>query len=198
MLNTDAAYLQSSLEQFAQRPARGPWTMIWNHQAVFLPLANVTSLYGTIVKSLREQIANGSSLHSLPIGADDSVQRGYQIQLETLASVFENPAQPIIEVAFGGAEFSTPSVGVPSVGILLKPLSRGAVLLNTTDVDAEPTLHYGTLTNPLDIDLLSSFLPFFRRLWDVKTLREVLGVVEVDPGRGWIRRCRSRRGYGTT
>ncbi|KAK8109689.1 GMC oxidoreductase [Apiospora kogelbergensis] len=172
MLNTDAAYLQSSLEQFAQRPARGPWTMIWNHQAVFLPLANVTSLYGTI--------------------------RGYQIQLETLASVFENPAQPIIEVAFGGAEFSTPSVGVPSVGILLKPLSRGAVMLNTTDVDAEPTLHYGTLTNPLDIDLLSSFLPFFRRLWDVKTLRNVLGVVEVDPGRGWIRRCRSRRGYGTT
>ncbi|KAK8070303.1 hypothetical protein PG994_006919 [Apiospora phragmitis] len=182
MLNTDAAYLQTTLDQFAERPARGPWTLIWNHQAVFLPLANVTSSFEAIVTSLREQIADGTFLTTLPPGADASVKRGYQAQLETLAGIFENSAQPIIEVPFGGAEFSTPSAGVPSIGILLKPLSRGAVLLNTEDIDAEPMLHYGTLANGLDVDVLASFLPFFRRLWDVPTLRDTLGVVETDPG----------------
>ncbi|KAK6822012.1 hypothetical protein PG987_014837 [Apiospora arundinis] len=160
MLDTDAAYLQKTLEQFAERPARGPWTLNWNSQA----------------------IANGSALTSLPPGASDSVARGYQAQLETLARVFEHPSQPILEVAFGGAEFMTSSVGVPGTGILLKPLSRGAVLIDPADVDAEPTIHYGTLANGLDTDIMASFLPFFRRLWNTTTLRDVLGVVETDPG----------------
>ncbi|KAK8880077.1 Oxygen-dependent choline dehydrogenase [Apiospora arundinis] len=182
MLDTDAAYLQKTLEQFAERPARGPWTLNWNSQAVFLPLANVTNSFTTLAKTLREQIANGSALTSLPPGASDTVARGYQAQLETLARVFEHPMQPILEVAFGGAEFMTSSVGVPGTGILLKPLSRGAVLIDPEDVDAEPTIHYGTLANGLDTDIMASFLPFFRRLWNTTTLRDVLGVVETDPG----------------
>ncbi|KAK8023418.1 hypothetical protein PG991_006657 [Apiospora marii] len=183
MLNTDPAYLQKSLDQYAERPARGPWTLIWDHQAVFLPLSNVTASAATLAASLREQIANASALSSTPPpGADESVERGYRAQLETLAGVLEHPAQPIIEIPFGGAEFMTSSAGVPSIGILLKPLSRGAVLLNTTDIEAEPVLHYGTLANGLDIDVMASFLPFMRRLWDAATFRDVLGVVETDPG----------------
>ncbi|KAK6855186.1 choline dehydrogenase [Apiospora arundinis] len=172
MLDTDAAYLQTTLDQFAERPARGPWTLNWNSQAVFLPLSNVSRSFTTLAKSLREQIADGSALMSLPPGAIDSVARGYQAQLETLARVFEHPSQPILEVAFGGAEFMTSSVGVPGTGILLKPLSRGAVLIDPADVDAEPTIHYGTLANSLDTDVMASFLPFFRRLWNTTTLRD--------------------------
>ncbi|KAK8085885.1 hypothetical protein PG997_007156 [Apiospora hydei] len=182
MLQTDATYLQTTLDQYAERPARGPWTMNWDSQAVFLPMADVTSSFGSIVASLRDQIANSSAIPTLPPGADASVARGYQAQLEALAGILENPAQPIIEVPFGGAEFNTPSTGVPTIGILLKPLSRGAVLLDPADIDAEPTIHYGTLANDLDIDIMASFLPFFRRLWDAPTLRDTLGVVETDPG----------------
>lgn len=183
MLSTDASYLQQTLEQYAERPARGPWTLIWDHQAVFLPLANVTESSAAIAASLRDQLANASALSpTLPPGAGESVERGYRTQLEALARVLEHPAQPIVEVPFGGAEFSTPSAGVPSIGILLHPLSRGAVLLNTSDVDAEPALHYGTLANALDLDILASFLPFMRRLWGATAFREGLGAVETEPG----------------
>ncbi|KAK8115455.1 hypothetical protein PG984_011957 [Apiospora sp. TS-2023a] len=185
MLNTDTAYLEKSLEQYAERPARGPWTLNWDSQAIFLPLRNVTKAFATMVAAARDQVANASALFpTLPPGADASVEKGYRAQLQALASVLAHPTQPIIEVPFGGAEFLTPSTGVPSVAILLKPLSRGAVLLNETDIDAEPVLHYGTLANDLDIDIMASFLPFMRGLWDAATLRDVLGVVEMEPGPG--------------
>lgn len=188
MLSNDETYLQESIEAFNLTPAQGPYTLGLGNTAVYLSLANITTSYKDIVASVRQQIESGEAATYLPSGAGESVVKGYLAQLENLAAVLENPTHPIFEAPFQGP---------PTVGFLLKPLSRGSVLLDPDDHDAEPVITYGTLANPIDVDIMASFVPLMRSVYSTPTMQE-MGVVETAPGvavrddeqiRDWIRQA---------
>ncbi|KAI8625502.1 GMC oxidoreductase-like protein [Xylariaceae sp. FL1651] len=174
LLNTDPAYLEQSIAEYHERPARGPYTVSLGNTAVYLPLANVTSDYRSIASSVAKQLASGELASYLPPGTAAPVVAGYRAQMELLARAYTHPAHPVFEAPFQGP---------PTVGFLLKPLSRGSVLLNTSNPDheAEPVLTYGTLSNPIDLDIMTTFLPLFRQVYSTPPMRS-LGVVEVSPG----------------
>ncbi|RYP27880.1 hypothetical protein DL767_007468 [Monosporascus sp. MG133] len=186
MLSTNMTYRQESIEAFYATPPRGPYTLALGNTAVYLSLANITTSYKDIASSVRQQVASGEAASYLPAGASESVVNGYLAQLEVLAAALENPTYPVFEAPFQGP---------PGVGFLLKPLSRGSVLLDPDDHDAEPVITYGTLENPVDMDIMASFVPLMRRVYSTPTMR-AMGVVETAPGaevqdeeeiREWVR-----------
>lgn len=172
MITTDEAYRNQSIKEFYSKPARGPYTQALGNLAVYLSLQNLTSSHKEIISSIREQISSGKAASYLPEGADKTVVKGYLAQLEVLAKSFENPSQPVFEAPFQGP---------PAATFLLKPLSRGSVLLDPNNVDGEPLITYGTFENPVDVDIVASFVPLVRKVYSTPALQR-LGVVETDPG----------------
>ncbi|RYO96713.1 hypothetical protein DL765_011513 [Monosporascus sp. GIB2] len=186
MLRTNATYLRESIDAFYATPSRGPYTLGMNNNFVYLPLANITASYKDIASSVRRQVASGEAASYLPAGASESVVNGYLAQLELLAATLENPTHPVFEAPFQGP---------PVTAFLLKPLSRGSVLLDPDNHDAEPVITYGTLENPLDLDIMASFVPLMRSVYSTPAMR-AMGVVETAPGgrvqgeeqiREWVR-----------
>lgn len=171
-LSTNATFLQESIDQYALRPAQGPYTQGVANTAAFPALNLVTDEYKTLAAAVREQVANGSAAQYLPPGTPDTVIAGYYEQLSHIADAMENTEQPFME---GWTS------GIPQYGSLLHPLSRGSILLNTSDIDGEPVINFNTVSNPLDLDILVTFVPFFRRIWATDAFRD-LGIVETSPG----------------
>ncbi|KAK9778159.1 putative Glucose-methanol-choline oxidoreductase N-terminal domain-containing protein [Seiridium cardinale] len=186
MLSNDPDYLQDAALNYTESPAGGPYTLAFTNTAVYLPLANITSSFSSIASAVREQINNGSFKSYLPAGADASVVKGYEAQLTVLADVFEHPSQPVFEAPFQGP---------PNYGLLLKPLSRGSILIDPANPDAEPIFNYGTAANPIDLDIMASFVSLIRRVCNTPSM-QTMGVVETTPGpqvqtfdeiREWVR-----------
>lgn len=140
--------------------------------AGFPALNIVTDSYATLAAAVREQASNGSAIDYLPAGTPDTVIAGYLEQLYLIADAMENTDQPFLE---GWTS------GVPQYATLLHPLSRGSILLNTSDVDAEPVINFNTVNNPLDIEIVLTFIPFMRKLWATDAFKD-LGLVETSPG----------------
>jgi choline dehydrogenase-like flavoprotein len=65
--------------------------------------------------------------------------------------------------------------------VLLKPLSRGSININTSDPTSDPILNFRTFSNPLDIDQAVSFIQYTRKWLSAPSLAQ-LGPVEVAPG----------------
>lgn len=143
------------------------------NSAIYVSLPNVTSDYEAIVSAIRAQVEDGSALSYLPEDVPQTVADGYLAQLSLLAESHANPRQPILEAPW----LST----TPGNGFLLKPLSRGSVRINVSDPDAEPLIDYRTAENPIDLDVMAAFTPFFRRYFETETL-QALGPREVSPG----------------
>lgn len=168
----NATYAAEVLAQFRERPAQGPYTLAMGNSAAYVSLPEITEEYSTIVASIRQQIEDGSALNYLPAGASDTVKNGYLAQLEIIAQALENPEHPIMEAPFATG---------PAMGFLLKPLSRGTVLLDPKDHDATPIVNYRTAANPIDLDIMVTYVDFFRRLYATDTWKAI-GAVEVAPG----------------
>lgn len=173
-LSSNKTFLQDSLAQYSLRPAQGPYTQGVANTAAFPALNVITDEYKALAAAVRGQIANGSAAQYLPPGTPDTVITGYYKQLAYIADAMENTDQPFME---GWTS------GVPQYGTLLHPLSRGSILLNTSDIDGEPIINFNTASNPLDLDIIATFVPFFRKLWATDAFRD-LGIVETSPGAG--------------
>ncbi|KAK1843992.1 gmc oxidoreductase [Colletotrichum chrysophilum] len=171
-ITTNTTYAAEAVAQFRERPARGPYTLAMGNSAAYVALQNVTAQWQHIVADIRAQIADGSALQYLPASADNTVQTGYLAQLQAIAKALENPEHPVLEMPFHAA---------PSMAFLLKPLSRGSVVLDPADHDATPIVNYATGTNPVDLNIMSSYIDYFRRLYAIDTWKD-LGPVEVAPG----------------
>lgn len=140
--------------------------------AGFPPLQLVTNEYASLAAAVREQANNGSAIDYLPEGTPDTVIAGYLEQMLIIADAMENPDIPFLE---GWTN------GLPQYATLLHLLSRGSILLNTSDVDGEPVINFNAVANPLDIDIVLTFIPFMRKLWATDALRP-LGLTETSPG----------------
>lgn len=172
-LYANKTFAAAALEAYEQRPAQGPYTMAMGNSAVYAGLPTVTEDYQEIIDTINKQLSDGSFKSYLPEGAGPTVIEGYKAQLEILAKELADPQSPVMESPF--------SAGPSGGGFLLKPLSRGTVLLNASDPDGEPIIDYRSCTNPVDWDILASFVGYFRKYANTPTMKS-LGAVEVSPG----------------
>ncbi|EFQ31579.1 GMC oxidoreductase [Colletotrichum graminicola M1.001] len=171
-VTNNATYAAEAVAQFRERPARGPYTLAMGNSAAYVALQNVTPEWKRIVASIRAQIEDRSALQYLPAGATGAVIEGYLAQLEVLAQAFEHPEHPILEMPFHAD---------PGIAFLLKPLSRGSVVLNATDHDSTPIVNYATGANPIDLDIMATYVDYVRHLYSADVW-QAHGAVEVAPG----------------
>lgn len=172
MIIQNATYAAEAVAQFRERPARGPYTLAMGNSAAYVALQEVTYEWEQIVSNIRAQIKDGTALKYLPNTATETVQEGYLAQLEILAQALEHPQHPILEMPFHTG---------PGTSFLLKPLSRGSIVLNSDDHDATPIVNYATGANPIDLEIMATYIDYFRRLYSADTWQD-LGAVEVSPG----------------
>ncbi|WYZ41952.1 hypothetical protein EsH8_V_000847 [Colletotrichum jinshuiense] len=168
----NATYAAEAVAQFRERPARGPYTLAMGNSAAYVALRHVTPEWEQIVADIRAQIGDRSALRYLPAGAAETVREGYMAQLEIIAQALEHPEHPILEMPFQSG---------PATAFLLKPLSRGSVILNSTDHDATPVVNYATGANPIDLEIMAAYIDYFRRLFSTDTWQG-LDAFEVAPG----------------
>lgn len=106
-------------------------------------------------------------------GLDSSVLAGYDAQKTLVLEAYRSNTTSIQETGYNGGTV------VPIT--LLKHLSRGSVLINSTSVFAAPLFDWGAMTFPTDLDILVASLRATRRMYADAAIQE-LGPVEVTPG----------------
>lgn len=147
----------------------GPLTVGYGNAVVFLPLPVVDPTWITKLASLITQ----NSLTSLPSTYDLTLQAGYLAQKALLLASYASNASAILEVFFYGDPTTTV--------VLEKPLSRGTVIMNTTDPYADPIIDPRTFSNPLDFSFMVAMLKFVRR-WFTAPSHLALTPFEIIPG----------------
>ena len=128
----------------------------------------VTENYTDIAAEARSQ----DPAAYLPRDVDPTVLEGYKQQRELIIQQFEGQ-----DAAVGTLYWSTSST---SLIYHLKPLSRGAVKINSTDPLVSPVVDYRTATDPID---LSIYLALFRKNRELFAAPDMasLGPVEASP-----------------
>ena len=134
-----------------------------------MPLQKITSNYKEMIKTAAA-VALGPLL---PIGAGPSILAGYKAQRDIILDLYTSPTETVQEVAFGGGNT------VPIA--MLKPLSRGSILINSSDPLAAPVFDYQTFNHPTDMDIAVQALKKTRQFMASKPMQEV-GAQESFPG----------------
>ncbi|KAK8071343.1 hypothetical protein PG997_011546 [Apiospora hydei] len=161
----DPAFIADATAGFDETPARGPYTLAMRNSAIYIPLANISADFESIITTIKQQLAK------TPTSPD--MMAGYQHQLALLLELHSNPSAPSLEVPFGG--------GTSLSTVNLHPFSRGSVRLNATHPLEQPVLDYRGGSNPLDIAVSVAHLRYLRRVLSTPTMR-ARGAVEVAPG----------------
>ena len=100
--------------------------------------------------------------------------KGYDAQRALLADSMTR-----LDNAF--LEFPIQAGGASPI-VYIKQISRGTILLNTTNIYAEPVVDYHTFVNPVDAHIAIESLRFVRRYWETPSAK-TLGPVEQAPGK---------------
>ncbi|KAL9125404.1 MAG: hypothetical protein Q9217_005389 [Psora testacea] len=169
-LVNDKTYAADQLEAY-YKDRTGPYTIPYLGGSVvcFLPLPNITSDYEKMIKT-----ATAVDLSTLlPTDADPSLLSGYEAQRDTLLELYANPQVTVQETAFGGGQT------VPIA--MLKPLSRGSILIKSKDPFVAPVFDYGTFSHPTDVEVAVAALKKTRAFMASPAMQEV-GALETFPG----------------
>jgi hypothetical protein len=155
----------------ADSPPKGPMTIpsFGGSSVAFLPLQNMTTDHLSIIESASR--TNLSALLSPDI--DSSIIAGYTAQIDQLLHLYASPHAAVEEVAWAGyASVCT---------VLIRPLSRGTIMINTTDPRKPPRYDFGTFSHPSDLDIAVRALRKVRE-WIASPPMQALGPVEILPG----------------
>ena len=136
----------------------------------FLPLQNITQESEKFISDARAVQLEPL----LPEGASHQVLKGYKRLVDLLLRLYASPNGTVQETAFGGG--STVPVA------MLKPLSRGSILINTTDPFAPPVIDYQTFKHRTDLDVAVLALKKNRQFMASAPMKDDLGAVEAVPG----------------
>jgi choline dehydrogenase-like flavoprotein len=168
----DPAFVARAAAEFNMTPARGPYTLAMSNTALYISLPKVTENYMAIIEEMRRVASDGSAASHLPHDADPTLVAGYKRQLQVLADLLANPDAPSTEVPF--------STGTGMRPIILHPLSRGTVRLNSTNRMAQPILDYRAGSSPIDFSIHIAHIRWLRKIIDTPTMRKY-GAVAVSP-----------------
>ncbi|KAK8851980.1 GMC oxidoreductase-like protein [Apiospora arundinis] len=174
----DPAFIADATAGFNETPARGPYTIAMRNNGIYIPLANMTADFESIITTIKQQLAkppsDNAALYLPPdVSTSPAMVAGYQHQLALLLKLLEEEEEPSLEVPFGG--------GTSLSTVNLHPFSRGSVRLNATHPLEQPVLDYRGGSNPVDIAVLVAHLRYMRRIVDTPTL-QAHGAVEIAPG----------------
>ncbi|KAL8950668.1 MAG: hypothetical protein Q9222_003305 [Ikaeria aurantiellina] len=151
--------------------ASGPDTQAYlsGTTVAFLSLQRLTNHYRRIIQSAKKvELAK-----TLPSGAGPTILKGYKAQQSAILTAYASPDAAVHELAAAGNE------AVPLV--LIKPLSRGSILINSTDPLADPVIDYGTFQHPTDIQVAIAMYKKFRQFVAAEPWKAV-GLAESSPG----------------
>lgn len=171
----DLAFAADAAAGFNETPARGPYTLAMSNSGIYLSLANLTTAHMSIINQIRSMAAGDPAMY-LPddYKRDSTLIAGYKRQLSVLAEFYANPKAPSLETPW--------ATGTRAVAIMLHPLSRGTVRLNTTNHLSKPILDYRCGSNPIDFDLHLAHLKFLRRIILYTPTMRRYGASETKPG----------------
>lgn len=155
----------------AHPSTKGPDTQAYlsGTTVAFLSLQRTTDQYQKIIRSAQK----ADLQKALPAGADKTVLEGYRAQQSAILANYASADTAVFEVAFlGGAT-------VPLV--LTKPLSRGSILVNSSDALADPVFDYRTFQHPADMQVFIEMFKKFRQFVAAEPWKAV-GLKEASPG----------------
>lgn len=148
----------------------GRWTAGPLSSLAFLPVLNFTEdgeaiLFGMDVKT---------ATNYLPEDTDPSVRAGYEAQVEHIVKMHK-------ERSTAGQELMYVGGGTGLTSILLHPLSRGSVQLNSTDPFDDPLVDPRYLSHPSDGQILVETVKYNRKIIATEALQRT-GATETFPG----------------
>lgn len=150
----------------------GPYSIALTNLAAWLPLTVVSDNADVLATKLEQQ--DFASL--LPADSHPTVIAGYKAQMETLAAQMRSNGTAFARLQLQAATGADGPV-------LLQPLSRGTININTTDPwNTEPVLDFRTLSNPVESDVIVEFIKFWRKYNFDTSLASTLSPVEYAPG----------------
>lgn len=135
----------------------------------FLSLRRLTNDYQKIIASAKKT----DLAKALPAGADKTLLEGYKAQQAAILTDYNSPDTAVHELAYLGGET------VPLV--VLKPISRGSILINSSDPLADPVFDYGTFQHPVDIQVAVAMYKNFRKFVAAEPWKAA-GMKETTPG----------------
>lgn len=150
---------------------QGPYTICGNsgNTVAFLPLPDLTHDFEPIIALAKSY----SPRAFYPDETDASIIAGYKAQRNIILSLYTSRATSVQETGFNtGRSFPL---------TLVKPLSRGTVLINSTNPLSAPGIDWGALTNPTDLEIMVVAVQKHRQLMATEAMME-LGPVELAPG----------------
>jgi choline dehydrogenase-like flavoprotein len=109
----------------------------------------------------------------LPVTYTWQQVEGYKVQRRIRADAMSSDQAAVLE-------YPTPGFG-SGILVLMKETSRGTVLLNATDIYADPILDYNTYINPVDVMMQVEAYRFARRYHNTTSM-QTLTPVETSPG----------------
>ncbi|KAG8158571.1 hypothetical protein KVR01_011693 [Diaporthe batatas] len=149
---------------------KGRWTTGPLSSVLFLPLLNYTE-YG---ERILDGMAVDISTSYLPDDIDPSVKAGYEAQLERIVKMHK-------ERSTAGQELMYVGGGTGLSSILMHPLSRGWVRLNSTDPFDDPLVDPRYLSHPSDRQLFVEAVRYNRKIIATEALQRT-GAAETFPG----------------
>ncbi|KJA24205.1 GMC oxidoreductase [Hypholoma sublateritium FD-334 SS-4] len=166
-LTNNATFKAWANEQWMSR--KGPLSFGIGNALATLPLPIISSTYKTTIEKAQAQ----SAATYLPKTYGAENVKGFLAQRALILQSYGKNDSGVIEILF---------LGNASVPLSLeKALSRGTVLLNTTDRYAEPIIDFNTNINPVDSDIFVATIKFMRK-WFQTTSMQHLTPVEQSPG----------------
>lgn len=176
-LDSNETWAEEQLELYYQNRT-GPYTITYRSGSIvtFLPLDDIVPNARHLLKSFSPSSSNSDLSSLLPPSArsSPSLLAGYQHQLTALLHSLSSRRVTVHETAFGGGNT------VPFA--IVKPLSRGAVLINSTSPFSAPVFDYNTFAHPLDMAVAVASLRITRKFMAAGPMREGVGAMEVFPG----------------
>ncbi|KAI4272274.1 MAG: hypothetical protein LQ337_005395 [Flavoplaca oasis] len=137
----------------------------------FLSLRRLTNEYQKIIASAKKT----DLAKALPAGIDRTILEGYKAQQAAILADYGSPDTGVHELAFGGGE----TVAL----VVLKPLSRGSILINSSNPLDDPVFDYGTFQHPVDMQVAIAMYKKFRQFVAAEPWQAV-GMRETKPGPG--------------
>ncbi|KAF2246817.1 GMC oxidoreductase [Trematosphaeria pertusa] len=169
-LRTNSTYAAEQRALYnAQQPSAYDLSTSTGNLFIQLPLSNLTNASASII-SLAETRDPAELLGGNP---DPGVLQGYKKQRKLIISSLN--ASGVGDISWN-TDFATSLY-------MVKPLSRGSVRINSTDVLTAPLIDFGAITDPTDLEMLLAVYLKNRELMATPDIA-ILSPVETSPAPG--------------
>ena len=166
-LLTNATFAAEQLALYKTQQ-KGAYTLCRNsgNTVSFLPLRQATPSYQSIIDLGKSQSPDGVFY---PNGTDPSILAGYRAQRALILGLYSANSTSALEYGFND--------GAVLPLTLVKPLRRGTIWINSTDVLDPPQADWNALVDPVDLEILVAGVRVLRDLMATKAM------TELGPGR---------------